>query len=128
MKPGTTVMPLASKVCVFLPARPLMSFVEPTAVKRPAETAKASARGVRGSIVWTLALTTIRSGVGGSAASRIPREAVTLSAIGSVILGLPPILHAIRGDPRVSGERVVGGRGPMKDFQVSRPITMVKPH
>ena len=25
MKPGTTVMPLASKVCVFLPMRPLIS-------------------------------------------------------------------------------------------------------
>jgi len=50
-KPGTTVIPLASKVCVFLPARPLTSLVEPTAVKRPPATANASARGARGSIV-----------------------------------------------------------------------------
>jgi hypothetical protein len=51
MNPGTIVMPLASNVCVPLRARALMSLVEPTAVKRPAATANASARGPRVSIV-----------------------------------------------------------------------------
>ncbi len=51
MKPGTTVMPFASNVCVFFPARFLMSLVEPTATKRPPDTANASARGARASIV-----------------------------------------------------------------------------
>jgi hypothetical protein len=51
MNPGTTAIPLASNVCVFLPASPVMSFVEPTAVKRPLVTANASARSARESMV-----------------------------------------------------------------------------
>src|SRR5262249_7574009 len=47
----------------------LISSVAPTATKRPALTAKASARGVSGSTVWTLALNTTRSGSWSAAAT-----------------------------------------------------------
>src|SRR5215472_14306127 len=63
MKPGTMVMPPASKISVPLPARPRISSVLPTATNLPSRTAKASARGRAASIVWTVALVTIRSGV-----------------------------------------------------------------
>ena len=51
MKPGTTVMPLASNTVVFLPARLRTSPVAPTATKRSPFTANASALGERVSMV-----------------------------------------------------------------------------
>src|ERR1051326_4719678 len=67
MNPGTIVMPLASNVCVDLPARPRMSAVRPTATNLPSFTANASARGLAASIVYTFALVTMRSGSGAAA-------------------------------------------------------------
>ena len=62
MNPGTTAIPLASCTRVRRPASARTSAEPPTAVKRPAVTAKASARGCRGSMVCTRAFTTTRSG------------------------------------------------------------------
>ena len=61
MKPGVTVIPLASSTCVRAVARLRMSSLRPTARNFPSFTAKASARGCAGSLVSTRALTTMRS-------------------------------------------------------------------
>src|SRR3954447_625643 len=62
MNPGTTVIRCASTMGVRAVVRLRTSADEPTAVKRPFLTAKASARGSAVSLVRTRALTTTRSG------------------------------------------------------------------
>jgi hypothetical protein len=51
MNPGTIVIPFASTTCVRRPASARMSAEFPTAMKRPACTAKPCARGAASSIV-----------------------------------------------------------------------------
>ena len=71
LKPGSTSCPLASITRVFVPARSLIAFVEPTATIRLPRTATASAIGWLRSIVCTLALMMTKSALNGALSASV---------------------------------------------------------